>query len=213
MKKLLALSLSAISLAACGSSKPETSDVKAFLEFKFQGCKNIHATNIKKTNGYPHPEVAGIHVVEYTYTIALKNPSEFRSLKDIYEQEKKTLQSLGPTQEEIWKESNRALEEGRNSDFAQIQMQGRDIVKKREEFLQNAKVAGNIPLKVSRYYLEGCGDAIQDVVPIQRRHGYGGRVLDLGNPEADASAWFGIQNTDMTGKARLRKTDNGWRGL
>lgn len=210
MKSLVLLSLSVLSLAACGASKiPESSDVKALLETKIQGCKNIKITNAKKTNGYPHSTLADVHVVEYSYTLALKNPSEYKSLAGAYEKEKKTLQSFNSSIDDIVSRSNAALAERRNQEFADLQREGREIEKKKEEFMRQAKVAGNVSYKISQYYLAGCEETIKDVAPVSGFHGR--QTLNIGLGADSSDGWLDINDIDMTGKAMMRKTDNGWR--
>lgn len=82
MKKLLLL-CSALALAGCNSS-PSTGDVEKFLEPKFASCENIKIIDIKKTNGY---EEDGYYKVEYSYGIALKDASQLKKMKAIWQQE------------------------------------------------------------------------------------------------------------------------------
>ncbi|WP_429951872.1 hypothetical protein ACQYWY_09815 [Comamonas sediminis] len=210
MKVLVLVSLSVLSLAACGASKiPETSDVKALLESKIQGCKKIKIANAKKTNGYPHSTLADVHVVEYSYTLALRNPSEYKSLAGAYEKEKKTLQSFNSSIDDILTRSSAALAEKRNQEFAQLQSEGREIEKRKNEFMRQAKVVGNVSFKISQYYLEGCTESIEDVAPVSGFHGR--QTLNVGLRPDSTDGWFDINDIGMTGKAMMRKTDNGWR--
>lgn len=211
MKKLIALSLSVFSLAACGSSTPQTSDVKTFLQTRFQSCKNIKVVDIKKTNGYQHPSMTNAYVVEYAYTIAMKNPSEYKALAGIYEKEQKTLRSFNAALDELLTSSSRALEEKRNQDFAAAQRQGHEIEQRRDQFLQNATLVGNVPVKISNYYFLDCGENnVKNLTP--SRHLLKGLYLNLGFAQ-DSPEWFTIPDIDMTGEVTLRKTDNGWRSL
>lgn len=226
MKKIIALCLSVVSMAACSGSKPETSDVKAFLNSEFQSCKNIKIVNVKKTNGYQHPKDANVHVVEYGYTIALKNPSEYKALAAIYKQEKEQVDAYALDIKQALNNRSRASDEQTKArdegdaereaqasrDFIAANNQGYELEKRSRAFTAKTKVYQNVPFKVSSFYFDGCADeTIKELTP--STHGYGGRILNLGIKNDDSPGWFTIQDIDMTGKAMLRKTDNGWRGL
>lgn len=223
---MIALSLAVVSMAACSGSKPETSEVKAFLNSKFESCKNIKVTNIKKTNGYPHPKDASVHVVEYAYTIALKNPSEYKALAAIYKQEKEQVDAYAldikqalENRSRASDEQTRARDEGdaergaqATRDFLAANNQAYELEKKSRAFTGKTKIYQNVSLKVSGFYFEGCSDqTIKEFTP--SKYGYGGRILNLGIENDDSPEWFAIQDIDMTGEAMLRKTDNGWRGI
>lgn len=225
MKKFVALSLSAISLAACGdSNKPETSDVKAFLEPKFQSCKNIKVTNVKKTNGYLHPSDPNVYVVQHSYTIALKNPSDYKALIAAYKDEKvqadafeaeltKALDDrarVGLEQSTARENGDAKKEAQAERDFFAANDRGWKIQEKRNEFRSKAKVAGNVPFKMSRFYYEGCDyETLMTFIPTIDT--YTGRILNL-KIKDDSPEWLSIGDIEMTGEIMLRKTDNGWRG-
>ena len=231
MKKLTALSLLTISLAACGASnKPETADVKAAMEGVFKGCKNIKVANVKKINGYVHPRLENGYVVEYEYTITYKKPSDYADLRKIYDDEKKMRnEGLGSSLEQAQKKMNfylevqqkareegdseKAMQAGRN--FVEANNQARELAKKSENFLQNAKVYGNVAVNVNRWYFEGCdSDGIKPFVPAgymaAHPHGFI-LMLNIGLKTSDSDGWFEIGDIPMKGEVSLRKTDNGWR--
>jgi hypothetical protein len=67
MKKLL-LVCASIAMTGCGSSTPGDGDIEKFLEPLFASCKNVHVTNVDKTDGYGEKDN---YLVEFKYDIEI----------------------------------------------------------------------------------------------------------------------------------------------
>lgn len=83
-KRILLCSALSFALTGCNSS-PSNSDLEAYLEPKFDSCKNLKIVDIKKTNGYQED---GYYRVEFSYGLELKDSSLLDTMRNQWKEEK-----------------------------------------------------------------------------------------------------------------------------
>lgn len=222
MKKLIALSLSILTLAGCGSSKPEASDVQAFLEPFFQACKNIKVVDVKKTNGYQSQNDSNFYTVEFEYSIGFKKQSDWDALVKTYREEEKQEEPFVFDMDEVAKDVTYINAEAKkhrlNGDQEKVdqaiaawnaaQKRRHEIDKRHDAFVQTTKVLKNTKHVVSSFFLEGCDMRIAtEFVPAYLIPAKELKFVQSKDPED----WISLDKPTFTGKVMMRKTDNGWR--
>lgn len=231
MQKIIAIAISSIVLAGCGSSAPDEGDLRAYLEPKFQGCKNIEVVNVKKINGFTDSETSKYYNVEYRYEVRIKSTKEYEQFGKLYAEEKKVMdefrqkgKELDQKEDELRRnapasahaaypsEEERPAQEQYLKELEALKAERDHLTRQRWDYGSKTKVLRAPDVTVSNFYLDGCPNKMNPALPVSPALPPGRGVLRI-DLESDDPAWLSLENIGMTGKVTMRKTDNGWRAL
>ncbi|GAB2458612.1 hypothetical protein GCM10027082_06520 [Comamonas humi] len=231
MQKIIATAIASIVLAGCGSSAPDEGDLRAYLEPKFQGCKNIEVVNVKKINGFTEGEASKYYNVEYRYEVRIKSTKEYEQLGKIYAEEKKGADEfrrkgaeLDQKLDELRRnipmaahlaypsEEERPVKEQYLKELEALKAERDRFGRESSAYWEKTKVLEAPDAIVSNFYLDGCPNKMNPALPVSPAFPPERGVLRI-DLRSDDPAWLSLENIGMTGKVTMRKTDNGWRAL
>lgn len=211
MKKIIASVFVALFATACAKDIPGVDVVSVPLNKAVESCKNIELVGINKTNGYRNQSNQQQYVVEYEYTIAVKDKKALEAMRDAWSKERDYYVMSERYYEDTVEITNRfAVTKDRKEaeTLKKIIAEREAVLDERITKTEDFDYYNREEEKAVDFYKEGCSEdaaTFADVLIEMAR--------DEIKSEDELGKWFEPQSADVKSTTNTHKTELGWRLL